>query len=317
MRWTLRSAVVVPAIIGLIGLAVGVAGAHAERDANFPPGTGSVPEYRPMVADPRLVVCADESADGIAAIDDAALRAINEALLAECGFTSIQDAVYGVTQRGTTIYVLPGLYREGAYRELPACGEGYNGGILEYQAHWDCPSLVNLITILGDDPAAADIVCDQPVCDLQIEGTGDDPGDVTIEGGYDDAGEYVKHNGIRADRADGIYLRNFTIQSFRENAVYILETDGFVIDRVVARWNDRYGFLTFADDHGLYTDCEAYGNGDSGVYPGSASDLNSDSTEAGITRWAIEVTRCSSHHNALGYSGTAGNSVYVTTTTSG
>ena len=31
-----------------------------------------------------------------------------------------------------------------------------------------------------------------------------------------------------------------------------METDGFVIDSVVGRWNDEYGFLTFADDHGLY-----------------------------------------------------------------
>jgi hypothetical protein len=25
---------------------------------------------------------------------------------------------------------------------------------------------------------------------------------------------------------------------------------------VTGRWNDEYGFLTFADDHGLYTDCD-------------------------------------------------------------
>ncbi|MEU7702940.1 hypothetical protein, partial [Streptomyces sp. NPDC039028] len=27
-------------------------------------------------------------------------------------------------------------------------------------------------------------------------------------------------------------------------------------------------------DHGLYKNCESYGNGDSGIYPGSASDIN-------------------------------------------
>jgi hypothetical protein len=83
-----------------------------------------------------------------------------------------------------------------------------------------------------------------------------------------------------------------------------METDGFVIDRTIGRWNLEYGFLTFTVDHGLYTDCEAYGNGDSGVYPGSAADLHG-------TRVAVEITRCRSHHNHLGLAGTAGNSLWV------
>src|SRR5690606_35249720 len=114
----------------------------------------------------------------------------------------------------------------------------------------------------------------------------------------------------RADRTPGIYLRNFTAQRSTFNAVYILETDGFVIDRTVGRWNDEYGFLTFATDHGLYTDCEAYGNGDSGVYPGAASNINKDRGHE-VERYAIEIRRCYSHHNLLGYSGTAGDSVWA------
>ena len=89
-----------------------------------------------------------------------------------------------------------------------------------------------------------------------------------------------------------------------------MESDGFVIDRMVGRWNDEYGFLTFADDHGLYTDCEAYGNGDSGIYPGAASDINAQAGHD-VTRYAIEIKRCRSHHNLLGYSGTAGDSVWA------
>ncbi len=81
--------------------------------------------------------------------------------------------------------------------------------------------------------------------------------------------------------------------------VYIMESDGFVIDRMVGRWNDEYGFLTFADDHGLYTDCEAYGNGDSGVYPGAASNINADRGHD-VDRYAVEIRRCYSHHNLLG-----------------
>ena len=45
--------------------------------------------------------------------------------------------------------------------------------------------------------------------------------------------------------------RNFTIQQAEFNALYVLETDGFVIDHVTARGNDEYGILAFASDHGL------------------------------------------------------------------
>jgi hypothetical protein len=73
---------------------------------------------------------------------------------------------------------------------------------------------------------------------------------------------------------------------------------------MLARWNDEYGFLTFASDHGLYKRCEAYGNGDSGIYPGSAAPWHG-------SRHSIEIKHCRSHHNAIGYSGTAGDSTYV------
>jgi hypothetical protein len=70
--------------------------------------------------------------------------------------------------------------------------------------------------------------------------------------------------------------------------------------------------LTFAVDHGLYKNCEGYNNGDSAVYPGSASALHQDKTEYAQTeRWSVEIRNCRSHHNAAGYSGTAGDSTYV------
>ena len=84
---------------------------------------------------------------------------------------------------------------------------------------------------------------------------------------------------IRADRAGGVYLRNFTVQQAEFNAVYVMETDGFVLDRLIARGNDEYGILAFASDHGLIQHSDAYYNGDSGIYPGSASDVNGDNDE--------------------------------------
>lgn len=140
--------------------------------------------------------------------------------------------------------------------------------------------------------------------DLQIEGTGAERTDVVIDA------KYQKLNAIRADGSDGVYFKNFTAQRTTFNSLYILAQDGFVIDDVLTRWNDEYGFLTFASDHGLYKNCESYGNGDSGIYPGSASDIN-DGYGYKVPRYSIEITGCRSHHNMVGYSGTAGDSVYV------
>jgi len=304
------------AVTALATVAIGAPAAHghAERPAEFPDGSGSVPTYRPLVSNPHLVVCANKNTKNLSVIADAALRSTNEQLLAECRFRNVQDAVDAVSQPGTTIYVLPGTYYERPYRGTPDCAAAFGGQrILSYEDQLACPHAQNLIGIFGDEnPGDGVRRCDGPRCGLQLEGTGDDPGDVTIEGGFDDAGNFAKLNGIRADRADGIYFKNFTIQLFEFNALYTLESDGFVIDHVVARWNDEYGFLTFAVDHGLYENCEGYGNGDSAVYPGSASDVNSSSTQPPpLDRWAVEIRNCKGHDSTLGYSGTAGNSVYA------
>ncbi|UBU16538.1 right-handed parallel beta-helix repeat-containing protein [Nonomuraea gerenzanensis] len=211
----------------------------------------------------------------------------------------LQEAVDRVDRPGMTIAILPGLYREepsqpaptGACARLPARWSDWGYQILSYDQQVQCPHNQNLVAILGKR-------------DLQIEGTGSGPLDVVIDA------EYRKLNAVRADRADGVYFRNLTAQRTTFNSLYVLETDGFVIDRVLTRWNDEYGFLTFASDHGLYTDCEAYGNGDGGLYPGSASNLN-EGRGHDVPRYAIEIRRCKSHDNALGYSGTAGDSVWV------
>jgi hypothetical protein len=301
-------------------LASGAAFAHAEREAFFPDGTGEVPAYRPLIAKPNLVVCAPDSAKRIKRIRNPRLRADNRKLLASCKFRNLQDAVSAVRKRGTTIYMLPGVYRETPYRAQPPCAkdlpqpsEDEGAPILSYEQQLTCPQAQNLIGVFGDvNPADDKRECNAPVCDLQIEGTGEKPKDVLITGGFDKDGNWMKLNGIRGDRADGLYLRNFTIELFEFNAIYLLETDGFVIDKVVSRYNDEYGFLTFAVDHGVYKNCSGYNNGDSLIYPGSASDLNTDSEDyTQRERWAIEIFHCKSHHNALGYSGTAGDSVYA------
>ena len=295
----------------MIGAGAGGAAAHEERDSVFPPGTGTTPTYRPFSeATPRLVVCKPESRALIQKIADPKLRAFNTRLLSECRFANMQGAVDAVKTRGTNIYVLPGTYREEPSHN-PPCARDYDGGVVDYPLIVSCGEVINLVTIAGDSTPDTDAVDCNALCDLQIEGTGTRMEDTVLRGGFDSEGDWIKHNGMKADRADGFYVRNMTFELFRENALYVHETDGYGIDRVNARHNDLYGILTFTSDHGLIQDCDTSFNGDSGIYPGSAADVNADRdvTER-LSRWSVEIRRCKTHHNALGFSGTAGNSVW-------
>ena len=79
--------------------------------------------------------------------------------------------------------------------------------VLSYAEQMRCPHAQNLIGVFGDTkPRDGKRRCNAPVCGLQIEGTGDDPGDVLISGGFTEDGGWAKLNGIRGDRADGLYL---------------------------------------------------------------------------------------------------------------
>lgn len=303
----------------LVALSIAVPGsAHEERESFFPDWGSGPPEYRSHdQASMHVVVCKADSAERIAEISDPELRSFNQHLLEECGFEHIQAAVdhvreHGPDGGGTNIYVLPGRYLEEPSRTA-ACNAEYQGGVVSYELSYSCPTVTQLVGIFGDDPQDEDRICDNALCNLQLEGTGESPEDVLIRGGFEEDGDWIdQHNGIKADRADGIYIRNLTTELFRENSIYVHETDGYVLDRTITRMNDLYGILTFASDHGVIRDCEAYYNGDSGIYPGSPADVNADNPTTGpLDRWAVEVFGCDSHHNALGHSGTAGNSIYL------
>jgi hypothetical protein len=300
MKRLLAPVMIISALV-LVALP-GAAFAHDERDATAPDHGGRVPQHR--TSGPTLLVCKTDRADFDARIAGfpADLRATNGELWTRCqteGYRHVQAAVDAVTGSASIIKILPGLYLEepslaepsGQCANLPARRADLGYQVLTWEQQVACPHNQNLVAVLGKS-------------DLQIEGTGAKPEDVVIDA------QFRRLNALRADRADGVYLRNFMTQRTTFNGVYIMESDGFVIDRLVSRWNDEYGFLTFAADHGLYTDCEAYGNGDSGVYPGAAANVNERRGHV-VDRYAIEIRGCYSHHNLLGYSGTAGDSVWA------
>jgi hypothetical protein len=218
-----------PLAVFLIVLTADIAMGHEERQSSFPDGTGSVPTYR--TSGPSLVVCKNSTPSRIADFP-AALRAFNQRLFKRCqrdGFRNIQKAVNAVEQPGTRILVQPGVYRENPSLAPPSedCAPlASKEEPLTYEEQKRCPHVQNLIGIFGDSTEDEDMKCDGPLCNLQIEGTGRGPLDVIVNGNVN------KLNVIRADRADGIYFRNFTVQYAEFNALYVIETDGFVIDRV-------------------------------------------------------------------------------------
>ncbi len=293
-----------PLVVLLLMVVAGLAQAHGERRVEFPAGDREVPVFRD--SGPYELVCKEDTPArlGNLSFEERVQETLRWTECMETGHRHLQAAVDAVPRGGHRILMMPGHYFEepsvAALRDpSPECAPFVTMSIIEYEDNWNCPNIHNTVAILGDDPDDEDIACTwERLCDLQIQGTGKHREDVIIDAAWNHL------NAVRADRADGFYITGVTIQRTDFNSLYILQTDGFVIDDVLTRWNYEYGFLTFAVDHGLYIDCESYGNGDSGIYPGSASDLKGE-------RPSIEITRCDSHHNALGYSGTAGNSVYV------
>ncbi|MGZ4494223.1 MAG: right-handed parallel beta-helix repeat-containing protein [Nocardioides sp.] len=323
-------------LLGLLALgSLSPASAHEERPATFPDGTGHRPTYLGLDNPRHRVVCTDSSAARVARMADGPLKRRNTELLGECRFHSIQTAINTITHRRTSVYVLPGRYTESRWANAkrsdycshlktqsnaplnvseyigslsdPSTGNKPSDPIaLSYADQLRCRHNLNLIAIMGDStPRNHSIHCDSVLCGTQVVGTGADQGDVVIDN------RFSKLNGIRADRAGGVYFKNFTIQQAEFNSLYVLETDGFVIDHVTARGNDEYGILAFASDHGLIQHTDDYFNGDSGIYPGSGSDINANNTNFKPIRYAIEIRYNRSHDNTLGYSGTAGNSIHA------
>lgn len=304
------------ALLVFAGAAVD-AGAHAERQTFFPDHTkGKVPKLR--TSGPNLVVCKSDSARRIRRSwrGDGRrvkrMRRIKLRMLDRCRHEHIQAAVNDA-ESGDRIQIMPGVYREEPSREVPdpregpCSGEEYweesgddhqeDGMVPTFRHQYECPNVWSLIAIIGDSLEDDDRECDRR-CNLQISGQGRRPRDVLL------VGDRYKEDVIRADRADGFYLRNVAVEQGRFNNVNVVETNGFRVSRIVTRYGRNYGVLSFASDNGIHDRIRAYGNGDSGIYPGSGP-------EGHCARYGIDVRKINSYGNTLGFSGTAGNGTRV------
>ncbi|HEX8066432.1 MAG TPA: right-handed parallel beta-helix repeat-containing protein [Thermoleophilaceae bacterium] len=268
----------------------------------------------------------------------ARLVKINEQLFKRCKFREIQPAVTA-SGNNDRVVVMPGIYTEPTSRGKPthdpACeqylrnNEFGDPGALSYAYHLHCTNDQNLIAVMGraagpgtdPDPPRYDrhgIPNLGPCvrCNFQIEGSGVSADDVVVDAGRVESGNHgpaqsKKDVGIRADRADGFVLRNMTVRHAGEHGIYVMESDGYLLDRFKLYYNRLYGTLTFVEDHGRQQNCEAVGHADSGIYPGAAVESGVQRPPGTDFRYNQEVRFCDLHHNLAGYSGTDGNAVHV------
>jgi hypothetical protein len=280
------------------------------------------------------------------------LMDLNRKLFSRCRFHAIQEAV-NKSGNNDRVVIMPGLYTEPASRAAPTqdptctqyaiTNDRGDTVALSYKWQFYCPNDQNLIAVLGRQPGAVDPPASPAEdrhgipdlgpcirCNLQIEGSGPGPDDVIIDAGRVQSGDggpigSQKDVGIRADRADGIVIRNLKVRHAREHDIYVLESDGYLLDRFKVFYAGEYGVLTFVEDHGLMQNCEAVGASDSGLYPGAGADTGKQRDTApqawkdygdpgysyGNFRYSQEIRFCDSHHNASGYSGTDGNATHL------
>ena len=272
-------------------------------------------------------------------------KRMNTKLFKRCRFREIQPAVTA-SGNNDRVVIMPGVYSEPTSRSVPdvppeceqyrtTSEKSNTATAVSYAYQYHCPNAQNLIGVMGralgdgEDPQSGPTSRPDPHgipnegacvrCNLQMEGSGPSPDDVIIDAGNVASGDGApignkKDIVIKADRADGFVLRRVTTRHAGEHDVYVLETDGYVLDRNRYMYAVEYGTLTFTSDHGVTSTCEAAGNGDAGVYPGGAPDSMGENRNKEFypePRLNQVITRCDSHHNNLGYSGTMGNATHV------
>ena len=265
------------------------------------------------------------------------LYRLNKRLLARCRYHEIQPAVKA-SGNNATVVIMPGIYTEPTARKQPTndrrcanlriLNDRGEPVALSYAFQFKCPNDQNLIAVMGRAPGGGADPREPRWdrhgipnlgrcirCNMQIQGSGVGAGEVVIDAGRVASGDHapigpVKDVGIRADRADGFVLRKVTVRHAREHGIYVLEGDGYRLERFRAFYSGEYGVLTFVEDHGLMQDCDAAGHGDAGLYPGAAAETGQETRE-GQRRYNQEIRFCDIRHNAGGYSGTAANAVHI------
>jgi hypothetical protein len=273
------------------------------------------------------------------------MRRINPRIARMCSFNELQPAVTA-SGNNDRIVIMPGVYTEPTSRAQPTDDPRCKPGLLQEDASGDptpsyeyqvtCPNDQNLVYVQGratkGKPLASPREDRQGIpeqelgecvrCNLQIEGSGPKPIDVTIDAGKGYEGNFpsakpsghTKHVVLRVDRGDGFVGRNFLMRGGLEFGFYTEETDGVLLDKTKFYWNADYGHLSFTSDHHRVQNCDGFGAGDAVIYPGATPETGSQATDfyPDAPRPNTVITQCDMRGSALGYSGSMGNAVRIT-----
>jgi parallel beta-helix repeat protein len=117
------------------------------------------------------------------------------------------------------------------------------------------------------------------------------------------------NDGIRVtDEADGVVIQNIVVRGFGANGVILLRVDDFVLRRIRAENNGKYGLFPIRSNRGRIEQCTTSGHADTGIYVGQSTDVVIDHNTAFGNVNGIEVenaTRVEVVHNET-YGNTAG-----------
>jgi hypothetical protein len=148
---------------------------------------------------------------------------------------------------------------------------------------------------------------------LTIAGTGDEPGDVVLEGDgarvhIPGSGNQVAQNAIEGINVSRVKLLNMHAQNYATNG-FFLHADpgktckGFLMKDLEAEFNRSYGMFAKHCIGGRITQSVGWGHGDSAFYIGETP------PQPKAERKTTQIDHDMAYENVLGYSGT--NSKYV------
>ena len=252
------------------------------------------------------------------------LKRINQRLKTLCKYREIQPAVTA-SGNNDRVVIMPGFYVEPTSRAKPTndpdCSQyEVNGdrpnetGALSFAYQFHCPNDQNLIAVIGRRPGSGQDPSpprfDPPrhpqpwsVHPLQPADRGlrreprrcrdrrRRPRPRATEGLR--AWARGRTSRFAPTAPTGSSSATCTVRHAKEHGIYVLETDGYLLDRFKAFYNGLYGTLTFVADHGVQQNCEAVGHGDSGIYPGAGAETGA-AAAGGAPRRSVTTRRSGS-----------------------
>jgi parallel beta-helix repeat protein len=116
-------------------------------------------------------------------------------------------------------------------------------------------------------------------------------------------------DGIRVTAdGDGFRLYHVTLQDFKENGVFMIRADDYVLSHVTTINCGEYGLFPLASNRGLIEFCVASGHTDTGIYIGQCEDTKMRFNKAFENVIGLEIENCTRAviSNNLSYNNAAG-----------